>query len=274
VEPDSPLPFVTSDLPGTGGTIRASPADFVVEEIPLYELSGEGEHVHLRIRREDRTTREIQRLLAAALGVAERDVGCAGQKDKVARATQSFSVAVHSGSAEEVAAIVARATGLEVLDARRHGNKLGRGHLLGNRFEVLVRDAVPGASERARAVLAELEARGAPNFFGEQRLGRGGRNVRRGQRRLEDGGRSWIARMELSAWQSDLFNAWLSERIARGLFDRVIRGDIASQGGDRRPLRGRGRGPRRGALPRAGDFADGTDLRRPDAQGERRSPRA
>ncbi len=223
-----PLPLVTPDLPGTGGVLRASAADFVVEEIPVYELSGEGEHVHFRIRREDMTTRDVQRRLAEAFGVAERDVGCAGQKDKVARATQSFSVPVpvRSGTADD-AAIAARATGLEVLDARRHGNKLGRGHLLGNRFEIVVRGAVANAADRARAVLDVLAARGAPNFYGEQRLGPGERNARRGRRRLEGGPRSWSARMELSAWQSSMFNEWLEERLARGLFDRVIAGDVA-----------------------------------------------
>ena len=221
------LPYVTPDLPGTGGLIRGSPADFIVEEIPLYELSGEGEHVHLSIRREDSTTRDVQRRLAQAFGVAERDVGCAGQKDKIARATQSFSVAIRSGTAQDVAVIAARATGLEVLGARRHGNKLGRGHLLGNRFEIVVRGAVPDAAARARAVLDVLAARGAPNFFGEQRLGAGGRNVRRGRRRLDGGPRSWTARMELSAWQGSLFNDWLRERMARGLLDRVVAGDLA-----------------------------------------------
>jgi tRNA pseudouridine13 synthase len=221
------LPLVTPDLPGTGGSLRASPADFVVEEIPLYELSGDGEHVHLRIRREDLTTRDVQRRLAEAFGIAERDVGCAGQKDRIARATQSFSVPVRAGTAEDAAAVAARATGLEVLAARRHGNKLGRGHLLGNRFEIVVHGTVAGAAPRARAVLDALAARGAPNFFGEQRLGAGARNARRGRRRLEGGPRSWTARMELSAWQASLFNAWLERRMERGLLDRVIAGDLA-----------------------------------------------
>ncbi len=69
------------------------------------------------------------------------------------------------------------------------------------------------------------------NFFGDQRLGPGERNARRGSRRLEDpgsgGGKSWIARMELSAWQSALFNGWLRERMVRGWFDRVFAGDLA-----------------------------------------------
>ncbi len=221
------LPFVTPALPGTGGAIKLSPGHFVVEEIPLYEPTGEGDHVHLLVRREALTTREVQRALAREFDLAERDVGCAGQKDKIARATQSFSLPISGVPAEEVAARAAAVPGLEILRVRRHGNKLKRGHLAGNRFEILLEGTVPGARERACAILAALEECGLPNFFGEQRLGPGGRNARRGVRRLESPRASWIARMELSAWQSSLFNAWLCERIRRGWFDRLLAGDIA-----------------------------------------------
>jgi len=45
------LPYATGALPGIGGTIKVDPHDFVVEEIPLYEASGSGEHVYVRVRR-------------------------------------------------------------------------------------------------------------------------------------------------------------------------------------------------------------------------------
>ncbi len=221
------LPFVTADLPGTGGTLKLSPAHFVVEEIPLYEPCGEGGHVYLTVRREGKTTREVQGALAQTFDLQERDIGCAGQKDKVSRATQTFSLPLLSGAAEDVAARAAAETGLEVLAARRHGNKLGRGHLAGNRFEILVTGVTPDATSRARAIVARLEERGLPNFFGEQRLGPGGRNARRGRRRLDGSSGSWIARMELSAWQSSLFNDWLCERMARSQLDLVFAGDLA-----------------------------------------------
>lgn len=224
------LPLVTADLPGTGGRIKLAPAHFVVEEIPLYEPCGVGEHLYLRVRREGRTTREIQRALADAFGVQERDVGCAGQKDKVSRATQTFSLPVRAGTPEDLAHRAASATGLEVLAASRHGNKLGRGHLAGNRFEVLVVGVEPDAAARARAIADVLEERGLPNFFGEQRLGPGGRGARRGERRISDSrpsASSFVARMELSAWQSELFNRWLEGRIRRRELDVVLAGDLA-----------------------------------------------
>jgi tRNA pseudouridine13 synthase len=58
-----PLPFITADLPGIGGEIKAEPAHFVVEEVPLYEPAGEGEHVYVRLTREGWTTRALQEQL-------------------------------------------------------------------------------------------------------------------------------------------------------------------------------------------------------------------
>ena len=71
--------------------------------------------------------------------------------------------------------------GVRVLDTARHGNKLAIGHLSGNRFQVRVRGAAGGADEAART-LAELSARGVPNYFGPQRFGLGGLNAEEGLR--------------------------------------------------------------------------------------------
>ena len=35
---------------------NSSPRDFTVEEIPLYEFSGEGEHLILKVRKKELTT--------------------------------------------------------------------------------------------------------------------------------------------------------------------------------------------------------------------------
>lgn len=92
VMPVPSLPFITADLPGIGGEIKAEPAYFVVEEIPVYEAVGEGEHVYVRLTREGWTTRALQERLVDLFGLREVDVGCAGLKDKHARVTQTFSL--------------------------------------------------------------------------------------------------------------------------------------------------------------------------------------
>ena len=50
------LPYLTPDLPGIGGSIKQCPEDFFVQEIPLYEPSGEGEHIYCEIQKKGTTT--------------------------------------------------------------------------------------------------------------------------------------------------------------------------------------------------------------------------
>ena len=53
---DNPLPQKylceeDSGYPGVGGILKVRPDDFLVEELPLYEPCGEGEHLYLRIQK-------------------------------------------------------------------------------------------------------------------------------------------------------------------------------------------------------------------------------
>ena len=51
VELDLTLPYATQELPGIGGHLRAAPDSFIVEEIPLYQPSGAGQHLYVNIPR-------------------------------------------------------------------------------------------------------------------------------------------------------------------------------------------------------------------------------
>ena len=50
--------------------------------------------------------------------------------------------------------------GIRLLIVSRHGNKLKPGHLHGNRFRILVRDAVADAAERLPPLIERLRRRG------------------------------------------------------------------------------------------------------------------
>jgi tRNA pseudouridine13 synthase len=227
-EPASELPYATADLPGCGGELKSSPEHFVVDERALYEPSGSGEHVYLRVRRAGWTTRDLARDIARCAGLAERDVGYAGLKDKHAIVTQTFSVAVKTPPAE-LAARVAGELGVEVLGAARHGNKLKRGHLAGNRFTIVIARPEAGALERARKVAERLLGGGIANFYGEQRVGAHGENARRGERDLAAPRNTFASRFALNAYQAELFNRWLCARIELGLLARVLAGDVAKK---------------------------------------------
>ena len=43
------LPYVLTDFAGVGGSIKQRDEDFFVQELPLYEPSGEGEHIYCEI---------------------------------------------------------------------------------------------------------------------------------------------------------------------------------------------------------------------------------
>ncbi|HTO95637.1 MAG TPA: tRNA pseudouridine(13) synthase TruD [Myxococcales bacterium] len=221
-----PIPLLAGDLPGTSGIVRASEEDFFVEELPLYEPSGSGEHLYLTVEKRGRTTPEVAKEIARALGAKEREVGAAGLKDKRAVAIQRFSVA-SKAPAEE--ALRLRGEGFRVLAAARHGNKLRPGHLRGNRFRIVVRGVVPDGLARADAICARLRARGAANLFGPQRFGRRGDNAALGHALLmrETQVRDrFLRRLALSALQSEIFNRCLTARIADGLFARAVEGDV------------------------------------------------
>ncbi len=228
--PSDQLPFITSDLPGIGGQIKAEPAHFVVEEIPLYPPTGEGDHVYVCLTREGWTTRALQERLAALFSLPEIAVGCAGQKDKRARATQVFSLLLREDEAS-VARRIAENLPVTVEWARRHRNKLKTGHLLGNRFQIVVVDPVPEAVGRAAAIASALAEHGLPNFYGDQRFGVAGDNAQRGRAALWGRGprQHWLRRFLLSAYQAALFNLWLARRIDRGWFDCLLAGDIAKK---------------------------------------------
>jgi tRNA pseudouridine13 synthase len=176
------LPTLTSDFPGVGGTIKQRPEDFFVQEIPLYEPSGEGEHVYCEIEKVGLTTFDVVNRVAAALGVSSRDVGYAGLKDARAVARQVLSV---WGTTEE-AAMGLRLPGITVRWAARHGNKLRLGHLAANRFAVKVRGVEPTDVVKLKQPLDELRRRGMPNYFGEQRFGRRGDNDKLGAALVRD----------------------------------------------------------------------------------------
>ncbi|HUH01208.1 MAG TPA: tRNA pseudouridine(13) synthase TruD [Kofleriaceae bacterium] len=228
-------PLLTDDLPGTGGVLRSSPGDFRVIERPAYDAAGEGDHVFATIEKTGLTTFEAIKRIAAALGVAPRDVGSAGMKDRHAITEQRLSLPAPC-SPEQVLAL--ELEGIRVLEARRHGHKLRTGHLRGNAFVITIRDTeVDGAeaAARARQILRALTtAPGSPNWYGEQRFGARGDNAAVGRALLlraplpagVRAPRGQTRRLMISAYQSQLFNQALHQRMADGLYRRVIEGDL------------------------------------------------
>ncbi len=214
--------------PAVPGSWKATPEDFVVEELPAYEPCGAGDHVWLWIEKRGVGTPEAIEQLARALGRRERDFGFAGLKDKEAVTRQWLSLEhVDPAAVRELAL-----DGVRVLRVERHQNKLRKGHLRGNRFDLRIRGVPAGGADALRENLEFLRAHGAPNWFGAQRFGSGGRNLEKGLRVLHGDPRRAAQRMPrgllslvVSAVQSEVFNRVLAARLDR--IDTLLEGDLA-----------------------------------------------
>lgn len=226
----SDLPYANG-MPPLSAQLRSAPEDFRVEEVLGYEADGEGEHALLLVEKRGATTDWVARELAKYADVPPVAVGYAGLKDRHAVTRQTFSVQL-AGKPDPDWSAFPHAE-VKVLAAARHKRKLKRGALRGNRF-VLVLRQVQGDRARAEEVLACIAARGVPNYFGEQRFGRGGGNVEQARamfagRRVDRDKRQFL----LSAARSHIFNEVLAARVERGAWDAPLEGELWSLAGSR-----------------------------------------
>ena len=114
---------------------------FIVEEIPLYEPVGEGQHLYVNLTKVGLTTKELQQRLTSLFELGKNDVGFAGMKDKYAQTTQTFSLSlghIDDATINEAAERIRENIPVIVHWARRHQNKLKPGHLIGNQFRITV----------------------------------------------------------------------------------------------------------------------------------------
>jgi tRNA pseudouridine13 synthase len=219
------------EIPTATGLLRCEPQDFKVVEIPGFSLTGDGEHDYLYIEKINANTPWVARGLARSAGVPVRDVGFAGMKDRHAVTRQWFSVRRPGGVKADWERLDLE--GVSVLEVRRHNRKLRRGSHRANHFQLRIRaladsGSVVGLGERLR----RIAAMGVPNYFGEQRFGREGRNIDLARRcfageRMPRGQRS----IALSAARSLLFNNVLSARVVAADWNRLRDGDVANLNG-------------------------------------------
>lgn len=156
------------DMPLVAGCIKVRPEDFVVDELPLYEPCGEGEHLYMSVRKRGMSHETMTRLIANGMGVKPRAVGTAGRKDRNAVTTQLVSVHL-PGEPDRIPMFSHE--GIEVAWHDRHTNKLRTGHLIGNRFDIRIREIDPVKVTILQKRLNVLAEQGLPNAFGPQRFG-------------------------------------------------------------------------------------------------------
>ena len=191
---------------------KQTPRDFVVDEIPLYEFSGEGEHLILQVRKKNLSTNEMVGQIARYLGIKNREIGYAGLKDKHAMTKQYISI--HKKHEEALESF--NFEGIKIISKTYHNNKIRIGHLKGNRFYIKVKKVNPTSATKIDEALKNIGKFGMPNYFGYQRFGNDGDNHILGEKLAKGEARERNPRVKkllINAYQSHLFNLWLSRRL-------------------------------------------------------------
>ena len=227
------LPHWPKTYPETNaqGLLKQHNEDFRVTELPLAMPSGEGEHIWLKVKKNGANTAYVAQCLADYAGVKTIDVGYAGLKDRYAITEQWFSIYFPKGETPDFLQLTHDE--FSVLSQNRHVKKCRRGDLLGNEFEIVLRD-VQGDHARIEENLLNIQHQGAPNYFGSQRFGHDGANVEQGHLMLT---REIRVRQQkkksiyLSAVRSFIFNEILADRINKGLWNQSLEGDVFDEHG-------------------------------------------
>ncbi len=210
-------------------TWKQQPSDFQVEELwqpPALLVDAQAEHALLQARKEGQNTQWVAKQLARFAGVREMDVGFHGLKDRHAVTTQWFSL--YLGRRPEPDWSQLGIEGVQLLSHRRTVKKLRRGEHLGNRFHILLRLLPEFSCEQVDARLKTLASQGFPNYFGVQRFGHDGNNLKKAEEWFAGGrkpGRKAQLGLVVSAARSYLFNLILGARVSQAQHDMMLTGD-------------------------------------------------
>jgi tRNA pseudouridine13 synthase len=186
--------------------------NFIVTEVPLYEFSGEGEHLIIKLSKKDFTTWKALQIISEQTSIKVKEFGYAGLKDKDGFTIQYISV--HKSYEKQIQSFEFDGIKLQIITY--HNNKIKTGHLKGNNFFIRLKKVFPNNAQKLSQVLELISKYGMPNYFGYQRFGNEGDNYIIGQQILQGKRKERDKKKRnffISAYQSHLFNLWLSKRI-------------------------------------------------------------
>ncbi|PSG99425.1 MAG: tRNA pseudouridine(13) synthase TruD [Nanohaloarchaea archaeon SW_7_43_1] len=157
-----------TEMPGIEGEIKEQVNDFIVEELASHQTDVDGDHLIVKLRKQNMTTMEAVSKLSNMLHISKNRIGYAGNKDK--RAVTEQHISIQGVSQEDVNQIFTDEFELEVVGRNGH---VGLGNLDANRFEIALRQLkLPMEDLRSRAlkIVEEMDSK-FPNYFGKQRFG-------------------------------------------------------------------------------------------------------
>lgn len=206
--------------------LKSDPSDFIVTEQIAYPLTGSGEHLWCWVEKIGQNTDWVAKQIAKWSGVAPRDVGVAGKKDRQAITYQWMSCHLPGKADPDIESL--DVAGVRILKTIRHHRKLQTGGLSGNRFQLRLTE-VSADAEALEARMKKIQQEGVPNYFGEQRFGHDFQNLQKAtayfQGQIKSPKRHQKS-LYISAARSWIFNEILSQRVAQATWNRAIDGDV------------------------------------------------
>ena len=161
------LRYYVSDTPGIGGTLKSVPEDFLVDEIPVHEIHGDGDYLICKLTKKNWELQRAVKEISKVLGISHQRIGWGGTKDKRAVTTQWISF--YRIAPDQIERINMKDITLDVIGISR--TPLSLGDLKGNIFSVNIRDCKTGSlQENVENTIASVR-QGIPNYYGIQRFG-------------------------------------------------------------------------------------------------------
>ncbi|AXH13262.1 tRNA pseudouridine(13) synthase TruD [Halarcobacter bivalviorum] len=200
--------------------------DFIVVENPI-KFTNRGNFIIAKIKKKSLGTWDLLESLSKGLRIYENELGYAGLKDKNATTTQYISIP--RKYAKDLNKF--RHPKIEIKETFLHSTKLNIGDLESNSFEITLHEVKEEDLYKIEKLLKEISKAGMPNYFGFQRFGHDAQEnldkARRyiyGDLLIKD---RKLAKMLVSAYQSDFFNKWLVARLAHSNEEfKALAGDV------------------------------------------------
>ncbi len=169
--PDLPPPLVRRTLLGVEpihASIKERPEDFLVDELPLFDPCGEGEHLYVGVQKRGVDHQEMVARLSRHFGVPTASIGTAGMKDRHAITLQTASIHLCNRQAP---AVDPQWDDMGIIWTMRHRHRIRRGQLRGNRFSIRLRSIDPLLVPTIWRRMQSLVETGLPDAYGPQRFG-------------------------------------------------------------------------------------------------------
>jgi tRNA pseudouridine13 synthase len=172
LESEKIIGIVTFFIPfeGIGGKLRTKPEDFIVHEVSNYPPKSDfGKYLNADVTSKNWETNLLVRELSNRLHISRQRICFAGTKDKRAKTTRLMSF--YGISTEQLSKI--KIKNVNIQNIYRSDSSIKIGNLIGNKFEIIVRNIDQNISiDKVRNIATFIvDYGGFPNFYGIQRFG-------------------------------------------------------------------------------------------------------